>query len=124
MHLLCAEDNLSNEFVIGKFLAVLGHTYEFVPDGLQVVERARSGEFDAILMDVHLPELDGIAATLKIREDEASNSRARVPIIAVTASATHGDPKNCLSAGMDYHLAKPLRIPQIEEALKTVCTAK
>jgi len=119
MHLLCAEDNPTNQFVLRRLLESLGHSCDIVHDGAEAVEKAQEGGYQAILMDVHMPNLDGLDATRQIRLNE-QEAGGHVPIIAVTASSVLGDPDKCFAAGMDYHLYKPVRKDDIARALEAV----
>ena len=85
----------------------LGLRTEVVSDGVAAVAAARSGQFDLIFMDCQMPEMDGYEATLTIRKDEAMHG-GHTPIIAMTASAMKGDRENCIAAGMDDYLSKPV----------------
>ncbi|MEI8311698.1 MAG: PAS domain S-box protein [Verrucomicrobiota bacterium] len=103
---LVVEDDDSNSDLVGKMLHVLGFRAEFAFDGQQAVQAFAPGKYIAILMDMQMPVMDGLAATRKIREIEGV-SGARVPIIAVTANVMPGDLERCLAAGMDDFLSKP-----------------
>lgn len=105
-HILVAEDFVVGQKVIAAMLAAEGHTATFVSDGQQAVDAARAGAFDLILMDMDMPVMDGLAATRAVRGSEAPGQH--VPIIALTGSVSRQDIENCLAAGMDGHLAKPV----------------
>jgi CheY-like chemotaxis protein len=115
MHILLAEDNATNQYLIEACLQRAGHTVEIVGNGAEAVTAAAAGGFDAILMDVQMPELDGPAATRAIRA--LPGAAATVPIIALTASAMPGDRESCLAAGMTDYLAKPIEFWALHEAL-------
>jgi CheY-like chemotaxis protein len=115
MRILLAEDNATNQYLIEASLQRAGHTVEIVGNGAEAVAAAAGGGFDAILMDVQMPELDGPAATRAIRA--LPGEAATVPIIALTASAMPGDRETCLAAGMTDYLAKPIEFWALHEAL-------
>jgi len=116
---LLAEDNDINALLARKMLERLGWRVERVANGQQAVDKLEKLRFDAVLMDVQMPTMDGYEATQRVREREQSTSRPRAPIIALTANAMKGDEVRCVQAGMDLYLAKPLSL----EALKTALDA-
>ena len=85
-----------------------GHRLTVVDDGRKAVAAAKSGDYDLILMDVQMPEMDGLEATRSIRSHEATTG-LRTPIVAMTAHALKGDREKCLEAGMDDYVSKPIR---------------
>lgn len=85
--------------------------------GLEALSRLAEGRFDAVLMDVQMPEMDGLAATSEIRKREADSS-AHTRIVALTAHAMKSDRERCLAAGMDDYLSKPIRIDALRAALE------
>jgi signal transduction histidine kinase len=107
LRVLVAEDTQASQFILRRQLARLGHGVEFADDGLEAVRKFAVGGFDLVLMDCHMPGLDGYEATAKIRAIEASRGWARVPVIAVTASVIQTERERCLAAGMDDYLSKP-----------------
>jgi PAS domain S-box-containing protein len=110
LRILVAEDNLVNRKLVTTLLQKRGHGVTAVEDGraaVQAIDAAGSGGFDAVLMDVQMPEMSGFEATQAIRDRERS-TRRRVPIVALTAHAMQGDRERCLAAGMDGYLAKPI----------------
>jgi two-component system sensor histidine kinase/response regulator len=104
--LLVAEDNLINQLVAVSMLTGAGYEVDTVPDGAAAVVAAETGVYDAILMDCHMPELDGYEATAAIRAREGP--LRHTPIIAMTAGARYEDQERCLAEGMDDYLAKPV----------------
>ena len=115
---LLAEDNAVNREIVAAILHGLGCVVELAEDGAQAVLAARSGSHDVILMDCQMPMMDGYAASRAIRRDEGEAGRAAVPIIALTANALAGDREQCLAAGMDDHVAKPVTRDQLALALR------
>ncbi len=116
LHILLAEDNLVNRTVVVRLLAKHGHMVETATDGREALGKLKSGNFDLVLMDVQMPELDGFEATAAIRDLEKTKG-GHLPIIAMTAHALKGDRERCLAAGMDGYLSKPFRV---EELLKEI----
>ncbi len=110
--ILVAEDDPVNQKVIARMLEKLGHNASLVPDGRQAVEAVSNHTFGLVLMDLHMPTMDGLEATRKIR---ASGNRVR--IVALTADALVGDREKCLAAGMDDYLAKPVRLEELKRVL-------
>src|SRR5207237_338235 len=116
LNLLIVEDNPVNQVVIRRMLEKMAHATEIAANGKIAVSLATTGKFDAVLMDVQMPEMDGLAATKKIREYE-KNSGVRIPIIAMTAHAMKGDKERCLDSGMDAYVAKPITSEQVADVL-------
>ncbi len=112
---LLAEDNPVNEKVATVLLERAGHVVTAVRDGRRAVEAAATGRFDLVLMDVHMPEMDGFEATRHIRA--LAGAPARVPIIAMTANVLAGDEERCLAAGMDDYIGKPFKPGELLEKL-------
>ena len=107
LRILLAEDNVVNQALATTLLEKRGHFVRHAGNGLEAVKAATSEEFDLILMDVQMPELDGLGATAAIREWEADAGR-HTPIVAMTAHAMAGDRERCIAGGMDGHIAKPI----------------
>jgi CheY-like chemotaxis protein len=103
-------------------LTQAGHVVCLAGDGQQAVDRVAHETFDIVLMDVSMPRLDGIAATRAIRSREAGTGR-RLPIIALTANSLDEDRQQCLAAGMDGFLVKPLEQLTLAEAISLHCGA-
>ena len=117
LRILLAEDNQVNQIVARKLLERRGHQVTVVGDGQHALELAREQAHDLLLLDVHMPRLDGLAATRRIRAEEVEYARPRVPIIAVTACAMPEDFELCRAAGMDAVVTKPLNAGQLFEAI-------
>ena len=107
LRILLAEDGKVNQQVAVGLLQRNGHEVTIANDGLEAVDAIRQNDFDLILMDVQMPNMDGLEATQTIRETEQESS-TRIPIIAMTAGAMKGDEKRCLEVGMDAYLSKPI----------------
>ncbi|MBT7587637.1 MAG: response regulator [Gemmatimonadetes bacterium] len=114
---LLAEDGLVNQQVAINLLQERGHTVVVVDNGRAAVAQVASGSFDLVLMDVQMPEMDGLEATAVIRADEAETGR-HMPIIAMTAHAMKGDRERFLAAGMDGYVAKPVRPLELYEVVE------
>ncbi|MFZ0960875.1 MAG: response regulator [Terriglobia bacterium] len=108
LRVLLAEDNRVNQMVAVRLLEKMGHKVTVVGNGRDAVLMLGEQEFDLVLMDVQMPEMDGFETTHVIREKEAATSK-HVPIIAMTAHAMKGDRERCMAAGMDGYIAKPIR---------------
>ena len=116
--ILLVEDNLVNQAVaLGMLQKMQGYDVVVANNGNEALDDFKQSAFDVILMDCHMPELDGFEATMEIRRLERASSRKRIPIIALTANAMAQDRQDCLNAGMDDHLAKPLSRVQMQEML-------
>jgi PAS domain S-box-containing protein len=116
--LLLAEDNAANQMVTRMQLAKLGHTVEIVGNGELALQRLEQQRYDAILMDCQMPVLDGYETARRIRAGRVPGLDRRIPIIALTASATPEDRERCLAAGMDDYISKPVRPAEVEAALR------
>jgi CheY-like chemotaxis protein len=119
LRVLLAEDNPVNQTLAMRILERLGHKVQVATTGKEAIGMAQAEEFDVILMDVQMPEMDGLEATTAIRAAEAGTGK-HVPIVAMTAHAMKGDREKCLSAGMDGYLSKPIRIAELKQAMSEV----
>jgi PAS domain S-box-containing protein len=117
LRILVAEDNEVNRRVVSAILEKRGHTLVTVENGHQAVAAVHRGVFDIVLMDVQMPEMDGLEATMAIRQTERDSGR-HVPIVALTAHAMKGDREACLAAGMDAYLAKPVHAGELLETIE------
>ncbi len=115
LRILIAEDNLINQKVALRLLERLGYEADVVANGMEALVAVRHVHYDVILMDVQMPEMDGLEATRQLCKQHAPDERPR--IIAVTADAQASDREACLRAGMDDYLSKPVRLEQVAEAL-------
>lgn len=107
LNLLLAEDNVVNQKLAIHLLEKLGHSVTVANNGIEALQHCQAGQFDAILMDVDMPEMNGYEATQRIREKEQA-SGTHIPIVAITAHAMQGVREECLSRGMDGYLSKPI----------------
>jgi CheY-like chemotaxis protein len=119
LRILLAEDNPINQRVGVALLKKLGHSVDVVADGKQAVEQVQAERYDAILMDVEMPNMDGFEATVAIRAWEQGKGR-RIPIVAMTAHALTGYRDRCIAAGMDGYISKPVSLDQITNQLQTI----
>ena len=119
LKILLAEDSVPNQKLAIGLLNRWGHTADVVGDGRAAVDAWRAGDYDLILMDVEMPELDGLEATREIRREEQGTGR-HIPIVAMTAKAMSGDRETCLQSGMDGYISKPIRQAEFEEALNAL----
>jgi PAS domain S-box-containing protein len=115
LRILVAEDNAINERLVLLLLQKLGYGAEVARTGVEAVEAVRTRPYDVVLMDVEMPDLDGLEATRRIRAEP--QHRQAPTIIAVTANAMQGDRDACLAAGMDEFLTKPIRLEELDAAL-------
>ena len=118
LHILVAEDNEVNQLVISAMLAQLGHSCDVACDGLEAVAKLTANTYDLVLMDIHMPNLDGIAAVRRIRA--LNTDAARIPIIALTANAMVEDREAYIEAGMDDHVFKPVEVKEVARAIDRV----
>jgi len=114
--ILIAEDDKTNQKVILKQLALLGYAADIADDGEEALRMWRSGDYDLLLTDVHMPRMDGYQLTEAIRREERNGQR--MPILALTANALHNDANGALSIGMDEYLLKPLRLTALAATLE------
>ncbi len=121
LRILLAEDNVINQKLAVRLLEKQGHEVIVAGDGKEALEKLDQSVFDLVLMDVQMPEVDGLKATEMIRTREQGTSQ-HIPIIALTAHAMKGDRERCLDAGMDGYIAKPINPQQLFETIDQVLT--
>ena len=119
LRILVAEDNRINVMLATALLGKMGHRVDTVANGREAIEALVAAPYDLVLMDVHMPEMDGLEATQRIRAQEKSGRRrGHVPIVALTASTLEDDRQICVDAGMDDFLAKPLNLDALRAVLR------
>lgn len=116
LRVLLAEDNAVNQKLESRLLEKLGHTVTVVSNGRAALSASESGQFDLLVMDVQMPEMDGLQAASLIRAREGPSGR-NVPILALTAHAAAEDRDRCLAAGMNGYLSKPIRLADLDRAI-------
>ena len=114
LRILLAEDNQVNQKLALRLLEQMGYRADVASNGLEAVESVKRQPYDVVLMDVQMPEMDGLDATRAIRKQETTQPY----IIAMTANAMEGDREMCLAAGMEFYITKPIRVPELVAALK------
>lgn len=113
IRVLLAEDHKVNQMLATTMLENLGHTVDLVVNGAEAVEAVKSNSYDLVLMDVQMPVMNGVEATIAIRELDGDS--ASIPVIAMTANAMQGDREQYLAAGMDDYIAKPIILVDLAE---------
>ncbi len=129
LRILLAEDSYPNQVLAAGLLRKRGHQISVANNGQEAIDMLKSEEFDLVLMDVQMPVMDGLAATMSIRNLEAReklNPRIRIPIpiVAMTAHAMKGDRERCLESGMTEYLSKPIRTHELDQLLADLFSAK
>jgi signal transduction histidine kinase/DNA-binding response OmpR family regulator/ligand-binding sensor domain-containing protein len=122
LRILLAEDNAVNQRVAQRMLQKMGHEVVLAVNGRTAVEAMTQGQFDLVLMDVQMPEMDGFEATSAIRALETELRRDSTPVVAMTAHAMSGDRELCLSAGMNDYLAKPIDVVALSAVIEKFCS--
>lgn len=122
LRILLAEDNPVNRTLAGRLLKKHNHSVTVAHNGREALALLDSEPFDAVLMDLQMPEMDGFAATASIRERERGG-RPRIPIVAMTAHAMKSDRERCLAAGMDAYLSKPFKPEELLDTLDRLARA-
>ncbi|MFZ2650507.1 MAG: response regulator, partial [Burkholderiaceae bacterium] len=122
LRILLAEDNVVNQKLALRLLQQMGYRADVASNGIEAIECVQRQAYDVVLMDVQMPEMDGLEASRRITSRGESETRPR--IVAMTANAMQGDRELCLAAGMDDYLTKPIRVDQLVEALNNVSARK
>ena len=118
IRILVAEDNIVNQKVAVRILEKYGYRTDTVANGQEAIKALESISYDLVLMDINMPEVDGIEATKRIRDRKSTVLKPEIPIIAMTAHAIKGDSDKCLQAGMDDYVSKPIRTDKLMEAIE------
>jgi CheY-like chemotaxis protein/HPt (histidine-containing phosphotransfer) domain-containing protein len=119
LRILLAEDNRTNQTVATRMLQKMGHSTVVAGNGKEALLLLTTHRFDLILMDIQMPEMDGLTASRKIRESERK-THLHLPIIAMTAHAMKGDRERCIEAGMDGYVSKPISSKEVAEAIASI----
>jgi PAS domain S-box-containing protein len=122
--ILVAEDNPTNQEVAGLMLRKLGFSADFAANGLEALQALKERDYDLLLLDCEMPEMDGYEATRRIRDPRTGARNPLIPIVALTADAIAGDRENCLEAGMNAYLAKPVEPGHLAEVLEKWLAAR
>jgi PAS domain S-box-containing protein len=117
LNILLAEDSLVNQKLAVGLLERRGHRVQVANNGREALAELEKQHYDLVLMDVQMPEMDGLDATRALREREMSTGHARRPVIAMTAHAMEGDRERCLASGMDNYISKPIRSRELFETI-------
>lgn len=118
--ILIVEDYEGNIVILGYILEQMNLDYDVAHNGLEAVEKWKDNHYDAILMDIQMPEMDGFSATAEIRKSEEENALTPTPIIGMTAHALVGDREKCLKAGMNAYIPKPINEKELKTEIMTV----
>ncbi len=126
LRILVAEDNLINQKVICAMLRRQGWTVTLAINGVEAWRYFRENRFDLVLMDVQMPEMDGLEAARRIRAEEAARGLLRTPILALTAHASQVQHEQCLAQGMDSVITKPINLPNLLREIGAIlaCAAR
>jgi CheY-like chemotaxis protein len=122
LSVLLAEDNVINQHLVKRLLEKRRHSVTVTDTGRAALERVATQSFDVILMDVQMPDMDGLQASIRIREIEKSRG-TYTPILALTAHTMKGDRERCLAAGMDQFINKPIDAEKFVEVVEAAAAA-
>ncbi len=117
-YILLAEDSPVNQMVAKGILEKMGHQVDMVDNGLQAIDALKKTDYDLVLMDCQMPEMDGYRATIMIRDPKSNVLNHAIPIIAMTAHAMTGDREKCLQVGMNDYISKPFKVAQLRDIIQ------
>ncbi|WP_447874363.1 response regulator [Serratia fonticola] len=123
IHILVAEDNLINQQLAINFIRKLGHTCDVVGNGKLALQKLQQDQYDLVLMDLQMPEMDGLEAVQHLRAGEQQQPGQHIPIIAMTAHAMKGDRERCLAQGFDGYVSKPILLDNLASELERTLNA-
>jgi len=118
LHVLIVEDNMINQKILARHLNTMGYTYQTANNGLEALDLWRSSSFDAILMDIEMPQMNGIDATKAVRQEEKSLTKVPTPIIGLSGNARQEQKEVAIAAGMNDYLIKPYEMGKISQAIE------
>jgi CheY-like chemotaxis protein len=121
LRVLIAEDNVVNQRLAARLLEKQGHSVAVVDNGRAALTALAQQLFDLVLMDVQMPEMDGLETTAAIRAQEQGTGR-HLPIIALTSHAMQGDQERCFAAGVDAYVSKPMKVDELFAAIDRLCS--
>lgn len=124
LHVLVAEDNPINQMIATRYLTRLGHTSVVVADGLEALRSAERVRFDLVLMDIMMPNMDGLAALAAFRERERIGASTKLPIVMATGHDLPGDRERLLQAGADGYVSKPFSAAALQAEINRVLTRR
>ncbi len=124
LRILAAEDNPTNQLVLSTIIEIFGAELLIVENGRLAVDAWAAGDYDIILMDIQMPEMDGITAAREIRKAEAAAGRPRTPIVALSANAMAHQVEDYMAVGMDGHVAKPIELNKLHAALENALAVR
>jgi CheY-like chemotaxis protein len=124
LSILVAEDNVVSQRLVTALLKERGHAVTLAGNGLEVLRLVEERDFDLVLMDIQMPEMDGLQATAEIRYREGQQKGRHLPIVAMTAHAMAGDRERCLESGMDGYIAKPIHPGELMALITGICAQR
>lgn len=124
LKILLAEDNAVNIKLISVILQKMSHEVSVATNGFEAIDALSVKDFDLVLMDVEMPEMDGIETTKRIRAGEAGEAKKKIPIIALTAHAVEEFKKKSLGVGMNAYITKPIDVPELKAQLQKISSGK